>query len=264
MTKAPVVRRHLALANGCNDDGSTPGPDHDLLQALSQLAMPTRWLCIKQEMARATRERKAVEKRHDFIRVPPSLFFSMARGCWQSLITSWRAAICYALVPLGTYLYGPSISVKVQRLPFSMYLKVSDVEWHRGLENELAALDLLQQQRTSIPVPRAFDLFVHDGESFLLSTRIPGMPLGHIMDLVPDEQLAAVVDDLRICVEQLRAVTRPAGSDERSVSGTSGGPCYDFRVISGMPMSDPVRDGDFTGPFDTELEVERELWESCY
>lgn len=159
-------------------------------------------------------------------------------------------------MPLGIYLYGPSISSKVQRLPFGMSLKVSDVEWHRGLENELAALDLLQQ-RTSIPVPKALGLFVHDGESFLLSTRVPGMPLGHLLDKLSDAQLAAVIGDLQICVEQLRAVTRPAGSDERSVSGTNGEPCYDFRVISGMSMNDPARDGDFTGPFDTELDFSR-------
>lgn len=76
-----MVRRHLALADGGNnDDDNTPGPEHDLLQALSQLAVPTRWLCVKQEMARATRERKVGEKRHDFVRVSPSPFFSMARG----------------------------------------------------------------------------------------------------------------------------------------------------------------------------------------
>ncbi|TGO48896.1 hypothetical protein BCON_0226g00050 [Botryotinia convoluta] len=105
---------------------------------------------------------------------------------------------------VGSYLYG-STTRGVQRLPFGMYLKYGpeyDAEYHAG---EFNALKIVRS-RTSIPVPNPIDLLVSPTESFLVMSRIEGVPAGHAIDECSDEEVHQMAQDLRSYIAELHTI----------------------------------------------------------
>lgn len=74
---------------------------------------------------------------------------------------------------------------------------------------------------TTIPVPRIHNLFL-EGEMFILTMEyIDGVELGRIWNKMSEEQQAAVLDELRGYISQLRALTPPRPGAIEAVDGTS-------------------------------------------
>ncbi|KAF5252519.1 hypothetical protein FANTH_2413 [Fusarium anthophilum] len=138
--------------------------------------------------------------------------------------------------------------LKVQQLPFGMYLKTTHRDDYQALANEFGALRLVRNQ-TQVPVPRPLDLVSDADASYLLTTTMPGHRLGSYMDVLSDDDLDIFTRDMQKYMAQLRSVSRQ-GDQRHAISNAAGGPCYDYRIVACRDY-DKER-GDFFGPFTDE------------
>ncbi|KZZ98369.1 Protein kinase-like domain protein [Moelleriella libera RCEF 2490] len=244
--KCPVLRRDSFT----NDSGSWLDiPDASALQILSQFAKPIRWTLVAREIAR---------KKSNAVRglPPPVPMWHYFSGFGVAAISmalrlipvSVRIRVYHGLKCLGAYMYGPSCSSKVQRLPFGMYIKIASVEYHKSLANEYATLQLVRRY-TDISVPRALDLVSDSEWSYLLTTKISGTCLGMCIDTLSDDEEAALVSDLQKTITALRAIPK-VPAPEYAITNALGEACYDYRIIACLDAKDNV--GDFIGPFVNE------------
>ncbi|KAI5464237.1 kinase-like domain-containing protein [Mariannaea sp. PMI_226] len=156
---------------------------------------------------------------------------------------------------LGAHLYGPSSSLKVQRLPFGMYLKTASANEHHGLANDYGALQLIRRY-SHITVPRPLDLVSNTGTSYLLTSRVPGLRLGMCIDTLSENEVYTLVCDLQRCLGELRMIPKDVNPNY-AISNTLGKPCYDYRIIAGLDYDE--EQGDFIGPFVDEEEFNKIL-----
>ncbi len=174
---------------------------------------------------------------------------------WHLLPASFRIGAYRCLSFLGEQVYGPSCSLKVQQLPFGMYLKTASVEWHEGLANEYGALQLVRRH-TRIPAPCPLDLVSNSDKSYLLTSQVPGLRLGMCIDTLSDEELNTLVCDLQQCVGELRAIPKEVAPNY-AITNAIGKACYDYRIIAGLDYDEDR--GDFVGPFVNEEEFNETL-----
>lgn len=221
-------------------------PDMTALAVLSRFANSIRWACIALEMEhRRPRTPRRATLLVDALWSIWKRFVAILLALWLLLPSLVRVQAYQALARVGASLYAPSNSLKVKRLPFGLYLKRTRLEWQESLANEYAALTLVRS-RSSVPVPEALDL-VSNGESFyLLTSRVPGYPLGMCIDTFSDGELAVLVQDLQQSVALLRTL-RPAAVAESTICNTIGKACYDYRINAALDYDE--QRGDFVGPF---------------
>lgn len=189
---------------------------------------------------------------------PISCASTIFLNTWLLFPSRFRLAIYQLLAKLGTFLYGKPNHHAVQRLPFGLYLKRNTEPAES--RNEFNALRLLHRH-TSIPVPKPLDIIHipakdprnndpfysdHYPQSYLLSTRIPGIPIYRCQHVLSDADLQTISLYLTDYFSQLRSIPappNPQGADlNPMISDTLGGPCRDPRIRA----SDPV------GPFPDE------------
>lgn len=173
-------------------------------------------------------------------------FTSIVLTAWRLFPRKLRIAAYSSLGKLGALLYG-RLDSSVQRLPFGLYLK-----YHGDpaeCRNEFNALSLVRKG-TPIPTPRALDMVYgpDSSTSYLLMTRVPGMPLYKCIDIISDNNLSHISYQLGLFLSQLRTIPR---SDQSStvISDTIGEPCRDPRIRGGQPV----------GPFSREEAFNRFL-----
>jgi hypothetical protein len=151
---------------------------------------------------------------------------------WRVLPRVVRKTAYDALRKLGAFIYGVKDPMLVQRLPFGLYLK------YRGdadmVRNEFNALRRVRQE-TSIPVPEALDVIPEGDNSYLLITRVPGVPLWLCQELFSDTDCDEIVTQLQDYVSQLRALPNTVNA-EMPICNTLGEACRDHRIRSADPM----------------------------
>ncbi|KAG6080945.1 hypothetical protein E4U15_003096 [Claviceps sp. LM218 group G6] len=220
-------------------------PDTSALEMVSRLAKPIRWTGIAREVAC---------KRPRIVRDGPtaSLWrFLSERGAtavalaWRLVPAPIRIRAYQGLAFLGAHMYGPSCSFKVQRLPFGLYLKTTPTRRYPMLANEFAALQLVRRH-TSVPVPSALDLASDAENSYLLTTKVRGIPLGRCIDTLSRDEVTTLVGDLQKYLSELRAIPKEV-SPKYAITNALGKACYDARIMMGSQY-DEAR-GDFFGPF---------------
>ncbi|PSS03225.1 kinase-like domain-containing protein [Coniella lustricola] len=152
-------------------------------------------------------------------------------------------------------------SSTVQRLPFGLYLKSQrDV---RAIRDEFAALQLVRQL-TSIPVPQPLDMIStkttasqtndhHDRDdaepvSYILESRLPGMPLSNCQFVLSDRECGRIEEQLAEYLVELRSIPNNANAD-RPICSVLGEQCSDTRIRGGVPV----------GPFADEAEFNQNL-----
>jgi aminoglycoside phosphotransferase (APT) family kinase protein len=175
---------------------------------------------------------------------------------------------------VGALLYPQPDHATVHRLPFGLYLK-RQTDSARS-RNELAALQLLHRY-TTIPVPKPLDL-VHKpakpanpaaadpfsvaeaetyGETYLVTTRVPGLPLYRCQHVLSDADLADLAAQLAAHLAQLRAVPRQCNNTNINTHQKIKIKICDAR---GEAVRDPrIRGGEPVGPFPDEAAFSREL-----
>ncbi|KAM5347379.1 hypothetical protein ACJ41O_010384 [Fusarium nematophilum] len=246
LDKTPVLRRSRFPGHAAS---GIDNPDVSALKVLSRFAKPIRWSLVARELER--RKPRAV--------ATWSPGASLWRFFWDrgatTLTTMWHLMPVHVriwtyrgLASLGARMYGPSCSLKVQQLPFGMYLKMAGVEWHEGLANEYGALQLLRRQ-THIPVPRPLDLVSSSQESYLLTSTLAGIRLGTCIDTLSDAEVKILVQDLQNCLGELRAIPK-AVAPKFAITNVLGHACHDYRINAALDYDEDQ--GDFVGPIASE------------
>ncbi|KAG6178065.1 hypothetical protein E4U27_003999 [Claviceps purpurea] len=220
-------------------------PDTSALGILSRLANPIRWTGIAQEVA-CKRPRTVCNV------LTASLWRFLSERVATAIAVAWRLVPAIVRIRayqgldfLGAHMYGPSRSSKVQRLPFGLYLKTTLTMRHGSLANEFAALQLVRRH-TNTHVPSALDLVSDSKKSYLLTTKVCGIPLGWCIDTLSHDEVTTLVGDLRKCLSKLRAIPKKV-SPKYAITDALGKACYDDRLVTGSDY-DEAR-GDFFGPF---------------
>ncbi|EKJ72989.1 hypothetical protein FPSE_06777 [Fusarium pseudograminearum CS3096] len=239
-----------------HSDSEIPFPDKSLLKAFSRFTNAIRWYHISVEIALQQQKPPPVSTAltpsfcHRLSEYGAVLFSAFCRLMPSPL----RAQIYRGLWFLGARLYGPSCSFNVQRLPFGMYLKTKRQE-HQSLASEYGALQYLRRL-THIPVPRPLDLVCGSDISYMLTTRLPGHPVGLCLDSMSDAGVDAFNNELKQYLSELRALPKPVGI-KHAICNAVGGPLYDYRMIAGQDY-DKDR-GDHIQPFATEEDFNNKL-----
>ncbi|KAI1052770.1 hypothetical protein LB505_013634 [Fusarium chuoi] len=250
--RIPTVRRGRFIDHS---DSGIETPEISLLLATSRFSKSIRWSLVGQEIA--NRPRQPVKNTPSASPWPHLLeYFAIAFASICRLMPArFRIVIYQSLKSLGVRTYGPSSSLKVQQLPFGMYLKTTHCDDYQALANEFGALKLVRDQ-TEVPVPRPLDLVSDADTSYLLTTTIPGQRLGSYIDVLSDDDLDIFKRDMQQYMAQLRSISRQEGQ-KHAISNVVGGPCYDYRIVACNDY-DKER-GDFFGPFIDEEEFNNAL-----
>jgi hypothetical protein len=131
----------------------------------------------------------------------------MATAClavWTKFPVRERLATYKGLRKLENRLYGKNNDWgPVRSLPFGLNLKFPGNP--SGFRNEFNALQIVRRH-TSVPVPRPFDLIIVPSESedsfypkdaYLLTSRIPGMPISSCEEMLSDDEKEEFVAQMR-------------------------------------------------------------------
>lgn len=171
---------------------------------------------------------------------------------WRMVPDRIRVAVYKVLQKVGYKIYGkPDSSALVQRLPFGLYLKHSgDPE---GFRNEFNALKMIRQY-TSNPVPRPLDCVslpakssdqFYSRDAYLLTTRIPGIPLAMCSQVLSDDDGAEFTTKMNEYITQLRAIPKTI-SPEFAICNTLGEACRDPRIRNANPIGPFVNEAAFS------------------
>ncbi|OIW24544.1 kinase-like protein [Coniochaeta ligniaria NRRL 30616] len=224
-------------------------PDRAAVEVLSRFAKPIRWTYV----AREIRQKQTGSPSES---TPPTVcpllehLSTAVSAIWKQAPVPLRIHTYLALARIGNFIYGPSNSPNVQRLPFGLYLKKMDTEQHQALANEYGALAMVRRCAATL-APRPLDLVSGPNSTFLLMSTVPGYPLGWCIDTLSDLEITRLIHDLQEFLAHIRSITRDAAA-EKTVSNAIGTACYDHRINASLPY-DEVR-GEFVGPFANETE----------
>ena len=234
-----------------------PLPDSPLLEAWASFVEPVRWSLVAKDIAsRHLQPLPITTAVTSFIHRQFSGYAAFAFSTLCRLLPPpLRMQIYSHMWRLGACLYGSSSSLKVQRLPFGMYLNEGSPEQHRGLVNEYGTLQQLRKH-TTVPVPRPLDLVSGSEATYLIMSRIPGRPAGASIDSFTESQMDTFKRDLQQYLGQIRAMPKQVAPDH-SICNAVGGPCHDFRISASQPWDE--EQGDFFGPFVDEDEFNKTL-----
>ncbi|KAK2809485.1 hypothetical protein FQN50_003753 [Emmonsiellopsis sp. PD_5] len=158
----------------------------------------------------------------------PSGLCGVFRRIWVSLPRFVRAYVYDALVRAGLRLYGTTLSMTVYKLPFGLYLRRGSTRLASKYRVEAHTLQMVEKL-TNIPAPRAIDVLETRHFSYLLMTRVPGRPIGQMVESMTDEQIEQAVIDLKRYISELRKIPRNTTS-EFQICNSMGGGILDWRI----------------------------------
>ncbi|KAI0889355.1 uncharacterized protein GGS22DRAFT_184933 [Annulohypoxylon maeteangense] len=171
--------------------------------------------------------------------------------CIDAFFTVWRLVpskariACYKILrKLARRLYGNLDDyADAKRLPFGLYLRYNDEA--DSARNEFNALGIVRRH-TSIPVPKAVDIIFEQGDvddpssipgAYILTTRVPGLPIFLCQNVLSDSDLERIAHQLKDYVAQLRDIPRLAKSGTvGTISNTLGEACRDSRIRGTNPV----------------------------
>ncbi|KAG4273137.1 hypothetical protein FPRO04_09974 [Fusarium proliferatum] len=259
-----IVDRIPTVRRGRFTDHSNSGietPEIILLLATSRFSKSIRWSLVGREIA--NRPRQAATNT-PFASPWPNIleYFALAFASICRLMPGrLRIGIYQSLKSSGVRTYGPSSSLKVQQLPFGMYLKTTHCDDYQALANEFGALKLVRDQ-TQVPVPRPLDLVSDADTSYLLTTTITGQRLGSYIDVLSDDDLDIFKRDMQKYMAQLRIVDwENSGWFPDYWEYTK---AHYVTKLNRRWLAVVDRVFETFGDFKLNLAIERRLWEYCF
>ncbi|ROW01994.1 hypothetical protein VMCG_05522 [Cytospora schulzeri] len=177
-------------------------------------------------------------------------FVAALLAAWLLIPSPVRIVAYRALRQAAKFFIEPDGDT-VQQLPFGLYLKCGgDLD---SLRNEANALHMVRRY-TSIPVPKPLDFVTvpahaetrFSGEkSYLLMSRIPGLPLSCCHEVLSDKDSAQIAAQLQNYITQLRAIPKTV-NPSKAICDTLGGACRDSCVRGGNPIGPFVDEAAFS------------------
>jgi aminoglycoside phosphotransferase len=232
--------RFIKLEN--KSDETFPLPNADLLAIHHQLAEAFAWLEVLDYMRTGRNSASTASKHLTSSSLNPfktnmkvwmqrcvQRVLPIIRMVWTWMPVSFRAKAYTHLAAISNKRYGSTGSERTFKLPFNLYLRVSQHDWAPKHQAEYEALRLIQKYTTSIPAPRPIDT-IHDSKrSFLLMTGLPGRTIGQMLCVMTDEQLRSVAQDLKRYLAELRRIPNRTGS-RGQICNALGGGILDWRI----------------------------------
>lgn len=186
--------------------------------------------------------------RHNIFTVPRETVnrvpFSL-RKVWLCFPKAIRTVAYRLLLYLGLKMYGRPLAW-VQRVPFGLYIKHGPGKF--VTDGEGPALDLVEKH-TKVSAPRLIEVLNNSDHTYLVMTRLPGVPLDtaiHFMSYPERTQLAA---DLHNFICQLRSIPNP---NTTAICSANGGPVFDYRLPGGVKSAGPFQSEE---DFNTYIET---------
>ncbi|KAH8597551.1 hypothetical protein B0O99DRAFT_617672 [Bisporella sp. PMI_857] len=228
----------------------------------ARLSPSRRWLEIAKQIASEIRPSPSIDlTKHSTTNAKPgqkSLFSftgllkNICLAVWLVVPRRIRVAAYKVLRKIGHRLYGrPNVFEPVQRLPFGLYLKyLGDPD---GFRNEFNALQMVRRY-TSVPVPEPLDLVIiptelddshYSHDAYLLTSRVPGIPLSRCQEMLSDKNGAEFVTQMQDYLTQIRAIPK-AVSPEYAICNTLGEACRDPRIRDANPVGPFVDEAAFS------------------
>ncbi|KAJ0413942.1 kinase-like protein [Aspergillus carlsbadensis] len=156
-------------------------------------------------------------------------------------LPQWLRVSCYNLLAkIGRKLYPLEVNIWSQRLPLGLYMK----KCTRAGQNEPNVLRLIKEY-TMIPAPQLIDTWENAGITYILMTRLPGVPIGDVRHLMSYQERDRFSDNIHACVEQLRKIPN---STPYLICDSLGAEIADHRLP-----------GNKGGPFKTEDDFNNHL-----
>lgn len=82
-------------------------------------------------------------------------------------------------------------------------------------------------ENTSIPVPKVYCSFVHNGQTYIVMERIQGELLAHVWESWSTEKQTKILEQLRFFIQELRSLTQ---LETVGIANVDGGSLYDGRI----------------------------------
>ncbi|KAI2689662.1 hypothetical protein DTO013E5_1233 [Penicillium roqueforti] len=221
MSIAPSAKM-LLLDDKTTD--KTPIPHEALFELHALFSKSLAWMETRRHMIE---QRDAPSANMFRFSLLPTLLFRTIRRIWTTLPYFIRYRAYEKLHSVGLYLYGQSLSPRVQRLPFGLYLRKGRPQQAVQYRAEAHTLGMVEKF-TQIPAPRAIDILETPNASYLLMTQVPGRPIGQLLNTMTDKQVENVVTDLKRYVAQLRAI--PNEVSKFQICNSQGGGILDWRI----------------------------------
>ncbi|TVY86353.1 hypothetical protein LAWI1_G007800 [Lachnellula willkommii] len=175
--------------------------------------------------------------RHKILAIPREIVnrvpFSL-RKVWLCFPKAIRTVAYRLLLYLGLKMYGRPLAW-VQRVPFGLYIKHGPGKF--VTDGEGPALDLVEKH-TKVSAPRLIEVLHNIDHTYLVMTRLPGVPLEtaiHFMSYPERTHLAA---DLHNFICQLRSIPNP---NTTAICSANGGPVFDYRLLGGVKSAGPFQ-----------------------
>ncbi|EEH04116.1 conserved hypothetical protein [Histoplasma capsulatum G186AR] len=226
-TRGPNVLRSLSTDTMVLENRTpqlTPILDEELFGFHARFSKVLAWMDAKEHMNTSP---GAIGAKKSCTSVLVTPFLRIFRPMWIMLPSFIRAFVYDKLHWVGFRMYGRSLSMTVQKLPFGLYLRRGSPVLTPKYHVEAHTLRLVEQF-TRIPAPRPVDVLGTPRFSYLLMTCVPGRPIGPMIDTMTDEELKQVVLDLKEYVSQLRNIPRP--TTDFQICNSEGGGLLDWRI----------------------------------
>ncbi|KAH9205464.1 kinase-like domain-containing protein [Leptodontidium sp. 2 PMI_412] len=216
------------------DASALPLPGAFFFGIHSRMSISLRSMQIHQQMSTSRYHRPIFKVARKFLMMPFTLLTPSLQKLWLFIPQVARISVYKCLLRIGLKLYGSQLPW-VQRMPFGLYMKHG-----RGKlvpQGEASALRLVEGH-TNIPAPRLIDSITRDNHTYLVMTRVPGVPLSQAIPFMSYPERKQLAMDLRAYVLEFQKIPNTNGA---LICDSDGGPVFDYRI--------PKRSA---GPFDSE------------
>ena len=230
----PVVqqfkKKHITLISDLHPD--LESPDSRALQTTARFAEPIRLLAAYQDVPLRPPSllRRVSQSLSAALGKAASPVFWAAWFFWIRTPEPFRFRGYGVLRRIGRAIYGPSASRYAQRLPFGMYMKTRHTGIMDTVKNEFGALELIRNSSSKLNAPQPLDLVSSGKDSYIITSRLPGVMAQSVYPQLSDEQLTLLAQDLHAYLTELRRIPKPPGLAAAAISNSTGGPCVHARI----------------------------------
>lgn len=152
--------------------------------------------------------------------------FQLARTLWLKIPPFFRIRVYLLLIYLGGKFY-PTSYPGLQRVPFGLFIRYGRFGWGKYIKPHEPESLALVEKYTDVPAPWLVELFQYRGNSYLVTSNVPGRQVESKFHLFTYRERERLITDLRHCVAQFRQIPNKTG---HAIGSALGGPIYDHRI----------------------------------
>ncbi|KAK0122470.1 hypothetical protein ONS95_010702 [Cadophora gregata] len=231
-----VLRQSTYFKLSTFDADALPLPSSFLCGIHARFSVSLRSIQVHQEMSAKPHVRHSLQAARRCLLMPLAPLKPILQTLWCCVPEIARISVYKILLNIGLRLYGPQLAW-VQRVPFGIYIKHG-----RGNlvpKGEASAL-LLVEKYTKVKAPKLIDSITRDNYTYLVMTRVPGVPLSQKIPVMSYPERKQLAIDLRAYLQEFQNIPN---TNKSLICDADGGAVFDYRIP-----------GRSAGPFQSEEE----------